>query len=148
MKPGAATTDPVALKYKSTLTPEQFHVAYEQGTEPPFQNEYFDNHAEGIYVSVASGVPLFSSKDKYDSGTGWPSFSKPLDSAPIVEIVDRSRGMERMEVRVVKDHVHLGHVFKDGPKATGGKRYCMNSTAMKFIPVDKLTADEKKKYGF
>ena len=142
MKPGAAAHDVMALKYKPQLTKEQFHVAYEAGTEPPFKNAFYDNKADGIYVSVASGVPLFSSKDKYDSGTGWPSFTKPLESAPIVEIVDKSRGMSRMEVRVVKDHVHLGHVFKDGPKSKGGKRYCMNSTSMKFIPKDKLTASQ------
>ena len=140
MKPGSsADTDPIAQKYKAKLTPEQFHVAYESGTEPPFKNAYFDNHDKGIYVSVAAGTPLFSSADKFDSGTGWPSFSKTLVNAPVVEIKDQSRGMSRTEVKCKTDHIHLGHVFNDGPKSLGGKRYCMNSTALKFIPFDKLT---------
>lgn len=148
MKPGSAATDPIAQKYKAKLTAEQFHVAYESGTEPPFKNAYFDNHDAGIYVSIAAGTPLFSSKDKFDSGTGWPSFSKTLGDAPVVEVRDLSMGMRRSELKCKTDHIHLGHVFNDGPKASGGKRYCMNSTAMKFIPVDKLTDDQKKKYGF
>merc|ERR1711964_623288 len=100
------------------------------------------NYEEGIYKSVASGAPLFSSKAKFHSGTGWPSFSKPLASAPIEEVEDLSGGMHRTEVKCTKDHVHLGHVFTDGPKKTGGLRYCMNSASLKFIPKEYLSEDE------
>lgn len=138
----------MAEKYRDELTPEQFDIAYNSGTERPFKNAYWNNHDEGIYVSVASGVPLFSSKNKYDSGTGWPSFSKTLKDAPVENIVDSSLWMTRTEVKCSLDHVHLGHVFNDGPKADGGMRYCMNSGAMKFIPKDELTKEQKLKYGF
>ena len=116
------------------MSPLQFEVAFEHGTEPPFNNEYHDHKEEGIYVSIASGEPLFSSKDKIDSGTGWPSFSKPLDEAPIKETEDRLFGMVRPEVSCSIDTVHLGHVFGDGPTEDGGLRYCINSASLKFIP--------------
>ena len=131
----------MAAKYKPLLTSEQYHVAYESGTERAFSGKYWDNHAEGIYTSVASGVPLFSSKDKFQSGTGWPSFSKTLEDAPVVEISDFKYFMERTEVKCSIDFVHLGHLFHDGPKAAGGDRYCMNSAALNFIPVEEMTPD-------
>ena len=104
-------------QYRAKLTPMQWKVAFESGTEPPFTGAYYDNKEEGIYYSVASGAPLFSSKDKFDSGTGWPSFTKPLQDAQVKEITDKSHGMTRTEVKSATDDVHLGHVFNDGPKA-------------------------------
>jgi peptide-methionine (R)-S-oxide reductase len=122
---------------KKTLTPLQYKVTQHEGTERPFQNEYWDNHEAGIYVDVVSGEPLFSSLDKYDSGTGWPSFTKPLEPANVQTKTDRSLFMERTEVRSAHADSHLGHLFDDGPQPTG-MRYCMNSASMRFIPVGKL----------
>ena len=118
---------------RQRLTREQYHIACEGGTEPPFRNAYWDHKEEGVYVDVISGKPLFSSEAKFDSGTGWPSFFAPLDPEEIVEIVDTSHGMRRVEVRSKTGDAHLGHVFPDGPKPTG-LRYCINSAALRFIP--------------
>ena len=128
---------------KQKLTPLQYDVTQGESTEPPFKNEYWDEHRAGIYVDVVSGEPLFSSLDKYDSGTGWPSFTKPLVAENITEKKDSRLFFSRTEVRSKHGDSHLGHVFDDGPKPTG-LRYCMNSAAMRFIPVEDL---EKEGYG-
>lgn len=120
------------------LTPWQHHITKENGTEPAFANEYWDNKADGIYVSIVTGKPLFSSLDKYDSGCGWPSFVKPISESEIRNLPDNSHGMIRTEVRTADDESHLGHVFNDGPPDRGGLRYCINSAAMRFIPKEKM----------
>ena len=132
---------PDAAELKKKLTPEQFAVTQEAATEPAFHNEFWDNHKPGIYVDIVSGKPLFSSLDKFDSGCGWPSFSKPLAGTDVVEHTDTSYGMERTEVRSKDADSHLGHVFDDGPADKGGLRYCINSASLKFIPLDKMEAE-------
>ncbi len=129
---------------KEKLTPMQYKVTQENATEPPFQNEYWNHNKPGIYVDIVSGEPLFSSLDKFDSGCGWPSFSKPLSIDAIMQKQDLSHGMERIEVRSKRADSHLGHVFEDGPMEKGGRRYCINSAALKFIAVEDL---EKEGYG-
>jgi len=121
-------------EWRAQLTPMQFRVARQQGTEPPFQNEYFNHHADGVYFSVCSDTPLFDSRDKFESGTGWPSFTKPIEKAFVGETVDTGYGMRRVEVHVTVDGAHLGHVFEDGPRAQGGLRYCINSASLRFVP--------------
>jgi methionine-R-sulfoxide reductase len=140
-----ASAKPPTDELKKKLTPEQYHVTQMCGTEPPFQNAYWNEHRAGIYVDVVSGEPLFSSLDKFDSGTGWPSFTKPIDKARVAEKSDRTLGMERTEVRSSKSDSHLGHVFPDGPAPTG-QRFCINSAALRFIPVEKLKEEGYGQY--
>ena len=140
MKTFSKPADP---ELRKTLSPLQYEVTQHEGTERPYSNEYWNNKQVGIYVDVVSGEPLFSSLDKYDSGTGWPSFTKPLESENVVERTDHKLFLPRTEVRSKHADSHLGHVFDDGPAPTG-LRYCMNSASMRFIPVDRL---EEEGYG-
>jgi peptide-methionine (R)-S-oxide reductase len=121
-------------EWKSLLSPVQYRVTRQQGTEPPFQNAFWDHHADGVYFSVCSETPLFDSRDKFESGTGWPSFTRPIEPAFVGERVDTSHGMRRVEVHCAVDGAHLGHVFPDGPRDRGGLRYCINSAALRFVP--------------
>jgi peptide-methionine (R)-S-oxide reductase len=131
----------------SRLTETQYRVTQEEGTEPAFRNEYWNNHDPGIYVDVVSGQPLFSSADKYDSGTGWPSFTRPIDPDAVVTKTDRHLWMTRTEVRSTAADSHLGHVFDDGPRDAGGLRYCMNSAALRFVPATDLAAEGYGEYS-
>jgi peptide-methionine (R)-S-oxide reductase len=128
----------------SRLTETQYRVTQRDATEPPFRNAYWDNHEPGLYVDVVSGEPLFTSLDKFDSGTGWPSFTRPVDPGAVRTITDRTLWMTRTEVRSAGADSHLGHVFDDGPREAGGQRYCMNSASLRFIPVAEL---DEQGYG-
>ena len=131
---------PSDTELKQKLTDIQYRVTQHEGTEAPYKNEFWDNHEDGIYVDIVSGEPLFSSRDKYESGTGWPSFTRPLVAENVKTKTDRSLFMSRTEVRSAHADSHLGHLFDDGPKPTG-QRYCMNSASMRFVPVSKLAAE-------
>ena len=140
-----ATTKPTDADLKSRLTREQYNVTQCSATEPPFRNEFWDHHEPGIYVDVVSGEALFSSTDKFDSGTGWPSFVQPIEPDNVAEHADTSYGMRRVEVRSAGGDSHLGHLFPDGPAPTG-QRYCINSASLRFIPVANLEAEGYGKY--
>lgn len=130
----------------SRLSPEQYRVTQRDGTERPFENEYWDNKEPGVYVDVVSGEPLFASTDKFESHSGWPSFTKPLDTDNVVENVDSGHGMTRTEVRSAHGDSHLGHVFPDGPREAGGLRYCINSASLRFIRLGELESEGYGKY--
>ncbi len=136
---------PTDAELKKKLTPEQYQVTQLEGTEPPFHNEYWNEHRAGIYVDVVSGEPLFSSLDKFDSGTGWPSFTRPLEPSNVTTRTDHKLFMERTEVRSRHAGSHLGHVFDDGPAPTG-LRYCMNSASLRFVPAERLEAEGYGRY--
>ena len=140
-----STDKPTAAELKRMLTPAQYQVTQCSATEPPFRNEFWNHHEPGLYVDVVSGEPLFSSTDKFDSGTGWPSFVRPVEDKSVTEHGDSSHGMDRIEVRSAEADSHLGHLFPDGP-GPSGLRYCINSAALRFIPVDRLEAEGYGKY--
>ena len=131
---------------KSKLTPMQYHVTQESGTEPPFQGEFDQHFEDGIYVDIVSGKPLFSSKDKFDAHCGWPSFAKPIEGTEVKENMDTSHGMRRTEVRSATADSHLGHLFPDGPSSLGGLRYCINSAALRFVPKEQLDTEGLSEY--
>ena len=131
---------------RTELTEMQYHVTQESGTEPPFRNEYDAHFEDGIYVDIVSGKPLFSSNDKYDAGCGWPSFTKPIEAVEVTEHFDTAHGMRRTEVRSKTADSHLGHVFPDGPTEQGGLRYCINSAALRFVPVSDLEKEGYEEY--
>lgn len=131
---------------KKKLTPMQYHVTQESGTEPPFQGEYDKHFEDGIYVDIVSGKPLFSSKDKFDAHCGWPSFAKPIETEEVKENFDTSHGMRRTEVRSASADSHLGHLFPDGPSELGGLRYCINSAALRFVPKEDLEKEGYPEY--
>ncbi|WP_033067636.1 peptide-methionine (R)-S-oxide reductase MsrB [Thalassospira australica] len=135
--------DPDALR---DLSPEQYHVTQENGTEPPFRNDFWDHKEDGLYVDIVSGEPLFTSRDKFDSGCGWPSFVKPVETDHVVAKEDTTHGMRRIEVRSKHGDSHLGHVFPDGPQDRGGLRYCINSASLRFIAIEDLEAEGYGEY--
>jgi methionine-R-sulfoxide reductase len=139
----AQSTEP---DQKKKLTPMQYRVTQMCGTEPPFQNEFWNEHRPGLYVDVVTGEPLFTSMDKFDSGSGWPSFTKPIENSHVKVKSDRTLGMDRTEVRSSEGDSHLGHVFDDGPTDKGGLRYCINSAALRFIPLEKLKEEGYEKF--
>jgi methionine-R-sulfoxide reductase len=141
----AMTTMEAKKELRDSLTPEQYRIVIECGTEPPFSNRYWDNKKAGIYVDIINGDPLFLSTDKFDSGTGWPSFTKPIKKDAIRIVRDQSLGMVRNEVRSASSNAHLGHVFDDGPSETG-LRYCINSASLRFVPVEDLVKDGLDEY--